>query len=420
MYNKIKNRYSMGVIAEKDFIDWIKNLLNISDKENCRLKNGVIPDRNDNKNYSTKEETQPIKDLSDRENKLLNLFNNKIGQVIKANEIANELCVPKDYIYKYIRNIRKKIGKNTIINAVTGGFIYNPDITHENSLHSLEYISNEINVDIKSEKQNNENKINKNLSLINSNSKTILSKDTINILKDIGYENFDKGSINLQLLKTKYQVKNKIIDEILDYIIENNLNFSKEIYVDENRLNKFSLSPNLLSILYSKGFYWIDNLVGIDLKNIANINGMGAKLTEELICFLNNNEINYIQKNNQKILLYKTKMSEKVRSFLYKYNKFYIEDLVNFDLSQKQYRKTISLPVIEELITFFIDNNIPFLQGGNKHYLKDYNISQNTKAILYKLNIYCFEDIDINKLKNMQGIGKTTLYEIVNLYMNLQ
>lgn len=75
-----------------------------------------------------KEETANLtfnKNLTEREKKVFNYLSSKKGVSVKAQELASVLDIPRDYIYKYIRNLRKKIAEDVLVNSAEGGFILN-------------------------------------------------------------------------------------------------------------------------------------------------------------------------------------------------------------------------------------------------------------------------------------------------------
>ena len=70
------------------------------------------------------------KALTVREEKVLEYFKSHIDETVYAKDLATLLGVPRDYVYKYIKNIREKVdnGENTLKNADKGGFIFSPNI----------------------------------------------------------------------------------------------------------------------------------------------------------------------------------------------------------------------------------------------------------------------------------------------------
>ena len=50
-------------------------------------------------------------------------FLNNIGKPVFAKDLADLLDLPRDYVYKYIKNLRSKIEGDKLKNAPSGGFI---------------------------------------------------------------------------------------------------------------------------------------------------------------------------------------------------------------------------------------------------------------------------------------------------------
>jgi len=63
--------------------------------------------------------------LTDREEKVLSYFMEKRGEIVYAKDLAELLDLKRDYIYKYIKNLRAKMSTDLIANADNGGFILN-------------------------------------------------------------------------------------------------------------------------------------------------------------------------------------------------------------------------------------------------------------------------------------------------------
>lgn len=75
--------------------------------------------------YMSKSDTNIVlkKSLTDREQTVFEYFLNNIGKTVYAKELAELLDLPRDYIYKYIKNLRAKIEGNRLQNVPSGGFI---------------------------------------------------------------------------------------------------------------------------------------------------------------------------------------------------------------------------------------------------------------------------------------------------------
>ena len=78
------------------------------------------------KSDTLREEVQIVfkKALTDREQKVYNYFFKNKNKVVFAKDLATLLDLPKDYVYKYIKNIRSKIEGAELQNAERGGFLF--------------------------------------------------------------------------------------------------------------------------------------------------------------------------------------------------------------------------------------------------------------------------------------------------------
>ena len=65
------------------------------------------------------------KALTDREQKVFDHFMDNKGKIVYAKDLAQLLDLPKDYVYKYIKNLRAKLDGEKLKNADKGGFILN-------------------------------------------------------------------------------------------------------------------------------------------------------------------------------------------------------------------------------------------------------------------------------------------------------
>ena len=63
------------------------------------------------------------KALTDREQKVFDHFAKNKNQIVYAKDLAGILDLPRDYVYKYIKNLRAKIDGDKLVNADKGGFI---------------------------------------------------------------------------------------------------------------------------------------------------------------------------------------------------------------------------------------------------------------------------------------------------------
>lgn len=74
---------------------------------------------------SLKNEVQIVfkKALTDREQLVFDYFLKNKNQIVYAKDLANLLSLPRDYVYKYIKNLRAKIDGENLKNAEAGGFM---------------------------------------------------------------------------------------------------------------------------------------------------------------------------------------------------------------------------------------------------------------------------------------------------------
>ena len=79
------------------------------------------------KTLDLREEVRVVfkKALTDREQKVFDHFAKNKGKIVYAKDLAALLDLPRDYVYKYIKNLRAKIEGEKLENADKGGFILN-------------------------------------------------------------------------------------------------------------------------------------------------------------------------------------------------------------------------------------------------------------------------------------------------------
>ncbi len=63
------------------------------------------------------------KSLTDREQLVFEYFLNNVGKTVFAKDLAELLELPRDYVYKYIKNLRAKIEGDKLRNVPSGGFV---------------------------------------------------------------------------------------------------------------------------------------------------------------------------------------------------------------------------------------------------------------------------------------------------------
>lgn len=100
-----------------------KNLITRTEKDsskNKKVESTKTPDKN-----SLKDEVRLIfsKALTDREQLVFEHFAENKNQVVYAKDLAKLLDLPRDYVYKYIKNLRAKIEGDNLQNSENGGYI---------------------------------------------------------------------------------------------------------------------------------------------------------------------------------------------------------------------------------------------------------------------------------------------------------
>ena len=120
-------------ITRKDIIQ--KANTNIKEEQKTELNKQiekVLPKANkiqksivDQIEETTAKEPQIVlkKSLTDREQLVFDYLMNNIGKTVYAKDLAKLLDLPRDYVYKYIKNLRAKIEGDKLKNAPSGGFV---------------------------------------------------------------------------------------------------------------------------------------------------------------------------------------------------------------------------------------------------------------------------------------------------------
>ena len=75
--------------------------------------------------YTSKSDINIVlrKSLTEREQLVFEYFLNNVGKPVFAKDLAELLDLPRDYVYKYIKNLRAKIEGDKLRNVPSGGFI---------------------------------------------------------------------------------------------------------------------------------------------------------------------------------------------------------------------------------------------------------------------------------------------------------
>lgn len=109
----------------------------LSEKKNNTIKKGKPEIKKPIERENTKEvkiKEIPLKDavrltfskaLTEREQMVFDYFLQNKGKIVYAKDLAGLLGLPRDYVYKYIKNLRTKIEGDKLQNAENGGYVLN-------------------------------------------------------------------------------------------------------------------------------------------------------------------------------------------------------------------------------------------------------------------------------------------------------
>ena len=183
--------------------------------------------------------------------------------------------------------------------------------------------------------------------------KTIFSLERIGISTIEDLEN-----INLKELKIKNDVSPSVIEDLIQFMNTHGINFENKD-LTKTGLYNYNLSPNLKSVLYSKGLFYIENLVGINILNVKRTNGVGAGLLDELLDFLISNNIPYSPKNEiSSQRLKDTTLSLKAKNVLYDHGIFYLEELLEKNIDEIIFKFKIYPVIAQEIREFLVSYRI--------------------------------------------------------------
>lgn len=93
--------------------------------EKTIIKSEKIEAPKQTKETSLREDVQLVfaKALTDREQMVFDYFAQNKNQIVYAKDLAKLLGLPRDYVYKYIKNLRTKIEGDQLQNADNGGYV---------------------------------------------------------------------------------------------------------------------------------------------------------------------------------------------------------------------------------------------------------------------------------------------------------
>ena len=91
----------------------------VSEKKKEVAKEKIIKESVSDINFSFK------KALTAREQLVFDHFLENKNTIVYARDLAKILELPRDYVYKYIKNLRTKISQDVLQNSTKGGYIFN-------------------------------------------------------------------------------------------------------------------------------------------------------------------------------------------------------------------------------------------------------------------------------------------------------
>ena len=117
--NDLKEKKSVELVPETP----IKELVEKTLAKHSVKKVETVLDKVEE--YSAQTEINIVlkKSLTDREQLVFEYFLNNVGKPVFAKDLAELLELPRDYVYKYIKNLRAKIEGDKLKNVPSGGFI---------------------------------------------------------------------------------------------------------------------------------------------------------------------------------------------------------------------------------------------------------------------------------------------------------
>ena len=120
-------------ITKKDVIE--KSKININETQKTEINKKiekVLPKKTDapksiieavEENIIKEPQIVLKKSLTDREQMVFDYLLNNVGKTVYAKDLAKLLNLPRDYVYKYIKNLRAKIEGDKLKNVPSGGFV---------------------------------------------------------------------------------------------------------------------------------------------------------------------------------------------------------------------------------------------------------------------------------------------------------
>lgn len=103
-----------------------------NEKPMVKAEKAVAPEAKKSIEKTSSQSTSSLRDdvrlvfnkaLTDREQLVFDYFASNKNQIVYAKDLAKLLDLPRDYVYKYIKNLRTKIEGDKLQNADNGGYV---------------------------------------------------------------------------------------------------------------------------------------------------------------------------------------------------------------------------------------------------------------------------------------------------------
>ena len=113
---EITEKRNIKPVVKKEETPRKKEPIEVKKKESVKAKTSVKQEK-ENINYSFK------KSLTAREQLVFDHFMANRNTIVYAKDLAKILELPRDYVYKYIKNLRSKLNEDILQNADNGGYL---------------------------------------------------------------------------------------------------------------------------------------------------------------------------------------------------------------------------------------------------------------------------------------------------------
>ena len=106
--------------SKEENVDVNKKIEKILNSNKVETKSNKNENKEENSNLG---QIVLKKSLTDREQTVFEYLLNNVGKTVYAKDLAKLLDLPRDYVYKYIKNLRAKIEGDKLKNVPSGGFV---------------------------------------------------------------------------------------------------------------------------------------------------------------------------------------------------------------------------------------------------------------------------------------------------------